>query len=60
MFFRKKNKKKISFSNYAFLESKNLTNFDVDTFDGVIERPLEKKVFFSMLFFFFIIILFFL
>lgn len=60
MFFKKNKNKKISFSDYAFLDSKNLVNFDPDTFDGVIERPLEKKVFFFMLFFFFIIILFFL
>lgn len=62
MFFKKKKKKnkKVSFADYAFLDSKNLANFDQDAFEGVIERPLEKKVFFYMFLFFFVIVLFFL
>lgn len=60
MFSRKKKNKSVSFADHAFLDSKNLANFDKDTFDGVMEKPMERKVFVFMFFFFLFVVLFFL
>ncbi len=43
----------------AFIDNKNLPEFDVDKFEGVLEKPLSKNIFIFLLIFFVLVSLFF-
>ena len=61
MFSRKQKKKQnIDFdASESFIDNKNLPEFDVDKFEGVLEKPLSKEIFlFLFLFFIFISLVF--
>ena len=62
MFLKNKNKNKKDFlyADSAFLDSKNLADFDSDKFEGVLEKSLDKKVFLWMIILIFFIMMFFL
>lgn len=58
MFFRRKKIKNLPniFPDEILLDSTNMPNFDTVRFEGKIEKPLEKKAFYSTLVFFLLII----